>query len=78
MLARLAGATTAKFSKTLHRIHEVGHFFLLCCLRAGTRCLAPEGFDPAPMEKEGVGEDPDCDTEKGTLILNLSFFLNVK
>lgn len=68
MLARLARATTAKFSKKLHWTHELGHFFLLCCLRAGTLCLAPDGFDPAPMEKEGVGEDPDCE-RKGMVIV---------
>lgn len=39
------------------------HFFRLCCLRACSRCRAPDGFDPAPMEKEGVAGDP-----KGTAL----------
>lgn len=74
MLARLARATTAKFTKKLHWTLKVGHFFLLCCLRAGTLCLAPDGFEPAPMEKEGVGEDPDCDRGKGMIISQMLGF----
>lgn len=36
-----------------------GYFFLLCCRRACSLCRAPDGFEPAPIEKEGVAGDPD-------------------
>lgn len=39
-----------------------GYFFLLCCRRACSLCRVPEGFDPAPMEKEGVAGDPPYGT----------------
>lgn len=38
--------------------HVEGYFFLLCCLRACSLWRAPVGFDPAPIEKEGVAGDP--------------------
>lgn len=44
-----------------HWTHVAGYFFLLCCLRACSLCRAPDGFDPAPMEKEGVDGDPDSE-----------------
>lgn len=39
-----------------------GYFFLLCCRRACSLCRVPEGFDPAPIEKEGVAGDPPYGT----------------
>lgn len=34
------------------------HFFLVCCRRAWSLCRVAEGFEPAPMEKEGVAGEP--------------------
>lgn len=33
-----------------------GYFLRVCCLRACSRCRAPGGLDPAPMEKEGAAD----------------------
>lgn len=38
-----------------------GYFFLGCCLLACSLCRAPDGLDPAPMEKEGVDGEPKGD-----------------
>lgn len=53
MLARLAAIVKSSERST------PGYFFLLCCRRACSLCRVPDGFDPAPMEKEGVAGDPD-------------------
>lgn len=63
MLPRLAIAATAEVLRKVCRTRVAGYFFLLCCLRACSLCRAPDGFDPAPIEKEGVAGDP-----KGTAL----------
>lgn len=40
------------------------YFFLLCWRRACSRCRVPEGFDPAPMENEGVPGVPNYWTNR--------------
>lgn len=64
MLAKLAVAATAKSSEKRCWTRVAGYFFLLCCLRACSLCRAPDGFDPAPIEKEGVAGDPDDETHR--------------
>lgn len=58
MLARLAIAATAGVLRMRCWNDVAGYFFLLCCRLACSLCRAPDVFDPAPIEKEGVAGDP--------------------
>lgn len=58
MLARLAISAAGEVLGKQCWTHVAGYFFLLCCLRACSLCRDPDGFDPAPIEKEGAAGDP--------------------
>lgn len=71
MLARLA-ATAKSFWKNGCLTPAAGYFFLLCCRRACSLCRAPDGFEPAPIEKEGVAGDPENRRQKNMTGLQIS------
>lgn len=57
-VSQIAIASTAGVLGKHYWTGAAGYFFLLCCLLACSLCRAPDGLDPAPIEKEGAAGEP--------------------